>query len=57
MKIFDAKGSLIQTMERGVQNAGNHSVEFVASDLPSGVYYYRLETDDFTDTKQMILLK
>ncbi|HMQ67425.1 MAG TPA: T9SS type A sorting domain-containing protein [Ignavibacteria bacterium] len=57
MKIFDAKGSLIQTMERGIQNAGNHSVEFVASDLPSGVYYYRLETDDFTDTKQMILLK
>lgn len=57
MKIFDAKGSLIQTMDKGIQNPGSHSVEFTATDLPSGVYYYRLETDDFTDTKQMVLLK
>ena len=37
--------------------AGYHSIEFNASDLPSGVYFYRLQSGNFIDTKKMILLK
>jgi hypothetical protein len=37
--------------------AGYHSVEFDASKLPSGVYFYRLKTEHFINTKMMLLLK
>ncbi|MCW9064705.1 MAG: T9SS type A sorting domain-containing protein, partial [Ignavibacteriaceae bacterium] len=36
---------------------GNHEVNFSASALSSGVYFYRIQTPSFTDTKKMILIK
>lgn len=57
LSVYDAMGRLITTMNKGVQEAGSHSVDFTAGSLASGVYYYKLETDDFTDTKKMLLVK
>jgi photosystem II stability/assembly factor-like uncharacterized protein len=39
------------------KNAGNYSVRFDASNLASGVYFYKLETEDFTAVKKMLLVK
>jgi hypothetical protein len=37
--------------------SGNYSVDFNASSLTSGVYFYRLEVNGFVDTKKMLLIK
>ncbi|MBZ0179287.1 MAG: T9SS type A sorting domain-containing protein, partial [Melioribacteraceae bacterium] len=39
------------------QAAGKYSIEFDATNIPSGVYYYRIESGNYSDTKKMILLK
>jgi hypothetical protein len=39
------------------KEVGYHSVDFTASDLPSGVYFYRIQSGSFIDTKKMLLLK
>jgi hypothetical protein len=38
-------------------NAGAHTIEFDASRLTSGVYFYRLEAGDFLSQKRMLLIK
>jgi hypothetical protein len=38
-------------------NAGYHEVEFTASNLTSGIYFYQLRADEFTQTKKLILMK
>lgn len=40
-----------------LKTAGSYTIEFNGSDLPSGVYFYKLTAGDFTDTKKMILVK
>jgi photosystem II stability/assembly factor-like uncharacterized protein len=57
LKIFDILGREVKTLIGERQNAGNHSVEFHAANLPSGVYFYRLEAGTYHDTKKMLLLK
>ena len=44
-------------LDNQLRNAGTHSVEFEASNLPSGVYLYRLEAGNFSKARQMIMLK
>jgi len=39
------------------KSSGTYHVTFDASKLPSGVYYYRLQTGSFTETKKLVLLK
>ncbi|NTW44777.1 MAG: T9SS type A sorting domain-containing protein, partial [Anaerolineaceae bacterium] len=39
------------------KEAGYHSVDFNASELPSGGYFYRIQSGNFIDTKKMILLR
>ena len=39
------------------QNAGMYEVDFNGENLSSGIYYYKLETGNFTDTKKMLLIK
>lgn len=57
LKVFDILGNEVATLVNEKQNAGSHSVEWDAADYPSGIYYYRIHAGNFTDTKQMILLK
>jgi len=38
-------------------NAGDHEIEFNAGNLPSGVYFYKMKCDDFSKTRQLLLLK
>ena len=57
LTVHNALGQKITTLVNKKQNPGTHSVRFDASDLPSGVYFYRLTAGDFSDTKKMILIK
>ncbi len=55
--IYDILGKEVVTLVNKKQGAGNYQVEFNASNLPSGVYFYRLSTDSFVETKKMVLLR
>ncbi|HEY9164597.1 MAG TPA: T9SS type A sorting domain-containing protein [Candidatus Kryptonia bacterium] len=57
LKIYDILGREVETLVNERQTAGNHSVTFNASNLPSGVYFYRLEAGTFSQTKKLVLLK
>lgn len=57
LRIFDISGKLIQSLVNRVQPAGVYVLPFDASNLPSGTYLYRLETDSGSQTRKMTLMK
>ena len=57
LKVYDILGKEVATLVNGVKNAGNYSVEFNASNLTSGVYFYKLESNGFSEVKKMMLIK
>lgn len=57
LKVYDILGKEVATLVNEKLDAGSYEVKFDASGLPSGIYYYRMETDNFADTKKMIILK
>ena len=57
LTLFNLLGEEVTTLVNEEKVAGNYSVEFNASSLPSGVYFYQLKAGDFIDTKKMILIK
>lgn len=57
LKIFDLLGKEITTLVDEEKPAGFYEVEFFATGLPSGIYFYQLRAGNFIDTKKMILLK
>ena len=57
LSILNILGEEIRVLLNEEKGAGYHSVEFNASDLPSGVYFYRIQAGSFIDTKKMLLLK
>jgi photosystem II stability/assembly factor-like uncharacterized protein len=57
LKIYDLLGNEIATLVDEEKPAGKYEVEFNASNLPSGVYFYRLQAGSFNKIKKMILIK
>ena len=57
LKLFDVLGRQVATLVNEVKPAGEYEVEFNASNLPSGIYFYKFQAGSFTSTKKMILLK
>jgi hypothetical protein len=57
INILDMLGRHIHTLVNNFKQAGNYEIDFDGSNLGSGIYFYKLETEDFVDTKKMILLK
>jgi flagellar hook assembly protein FlgD len=57
LKVYDILGREVATLVNENQKAGNYEVEWNASKLPSGVYFYSLNAGEFTSTKKLILLK
>jgi photosystem II stability/assembly factor-like uncharacterized protein len=55
--VYDILGNEIEELVNGKQNAGIYQVEWDASNYTSGVYFYKLKSGDFTETKKMILVK
>jgi hypothetical protein len=57
LKVFDLLGNELETLLNEEKKAGNYEVVFNGSSLPSGVYFYTVQTADFNQTKKMVLLK
>jgi N-acetylmuramoyl-L-alanine amidase len=57
LKVYDILGNEIAALINEQQSAGNYEVNFDASKLSSGVYFYTLITDNFKQSKKMILLR
>jgi photosystem II stability/assembly factor-like uncharacterized protein len=55
--IFNSIGEKVNTVLNAEREPGNYQVEFNASDLPSGVYIYRIEAGKYNSIKKMILMK
>ncbi len=57
IKVFDMLGREVATLVDEYRNVGSYEINFDASKLSSGVYYYQLKAGDFVETKKMILLR
>ncbi|MEZ4689112.1 MAG: T9SS type A sorting domain-containing protein [Ignavibacteria bacterium] len=57
IKIFDISGRLINTLVNEYKVAGRFETDFHGENLSSGVYYYRIESGEFSQVRKMILIK
>jgi len=57
VSIFDILGKEVATIINKKQSAGSYKTNFNASKLPSGIYFYRINAGNFSETKKMMLLK
>jgi hypothetical protein len=57
LSVFDVFGSELEILVNQWQPAGNYIIDFDASHLSSGIYFYRLNAGSFSQTKKLILLK
>src|SRR5690606_8604547 len=57
LKIYDLLGNDVATLVDEFQSTGRYEIKFNGSSLSSGIYFYRLQSDSFVETKKMILLK
>ncbi len=57
LKVYDILGREVKTLVNEIKSPGKYSVDFNGIELSSGVYFYRLESNGFTDIKRMLLIK
>ena len=57
LKVYNILGEEVKTLVDESQNAGYKSVKWEASGMTTGMYFYRLQTKDYVETKKLILLK
>jgi hypothetical protein len=54
IKILNSAGQTVKQLVSQRESAGEHQVDFIGRDLPAGVYYYKIETDFFSETRKML---
>jgi len=62
LKIYNVAGRLVRTLVNGVMDAGTYSLAWdgrnnTGADVASGIYFYKMETKDFSQTKKMVMLR
>ena len=57
LSVYDLLGREVSILVNERRDAGVHEVKFDGSSLASGVYFYRLQAGDFTQTKRLLLLR
>jgi hypothetical protein len=55
--IFDLNGRIVGQLVNQYLHAGSYELSYSAENLTSGVYFYKITTDAFSETKKMMLLK
>jgi hypothetical protein len=57
LSVYNSSGQKVSTLVNQYQRAGTYTVEFNASDLTSGLYFYKIISEYFTQTRKMLLIK
>jgi len=57
LEIYNALGQKVATLIDGKVAAGSHTVNWNAANVPSGLYFYKLEAENFSQTRKMVLMK
>jgi len=57
LKVYNIFGQEVASLINGREEAGQHEVQFEAGNLAGGIYFYKLQAGEFTDTKKLVLLK
>jgi len=57
IKVFDILGNEVETLINEEKAIGTYELTWYAENLPSGIYFYRLQTGDFVETKKMVFMK
>ena len=57
LTVYNSLGQRVEELVKDYKEAGNHQVKFDATDIGSGVYFYKFEAKDFVETKKMVLMK
>jgi len=57
LTVFNVMGEEVATLVNDVMQAGGHTVSWNASSMPTGVYFYQLESTNFSQTKKLLLVK
>lgn len=57
IKIFNNLGQLVKNLVDEFKNPGTYEIDFDGTDFASGIYYYRIEANNFITTKKMLLIK
>jgi hypothetical protein len=57
LKVYDVLGDEVATLVNEEKPIGDHRVEFNGRNLSSGIYFYKLQSGSFTQTKKLILMK
>lgn len=57
LTVYNSLGKIVATLVNEKLNAGSYDVEFNGDNFSSGVYYYKLETNSFSETKKMLLIR
>ncbi len=57
ISVYDISGKLVSTLVNEFKNAGSYELKFDGSNLSSGVYFYKMETNGYSDIKRMMLVK
>jgi hypothetical protein len=57
IKVYNVLGKEVETLLSEEKNAGNYKIEFNANNLPSGVYFYKIQAGNYLEVKKLMLLK
>ena len=57
LKIYDVLGRELQTLVSEYQISNSYTIDFNASELPSGIYFYKIFSGNYSETKKMLLIK
>jgi ligand-binding sensor domain-containing protein len=57
LNVFDVLGRKLQELDKGIKNIGEYQIRFDGTGLPSGIYFYRLSSDNTIETKKLLLVK
>jgi uncharacterized delta-60 repeat protein len=57
LTVFSMDGREVASLVNQNLSAGNYRYNFIAENFPSGIYFYRIEANNFVDTKRMVLVK
>jgi len=55
--VYDILGKEVATLVDETKSAGSYEVKFDASNLSSGIYFYKLQSGRYTETKKLVLMK